>query len=99
MGSSCRGDVSIITHMWTDIDAQPIVNQTAPHQCVDFERVIEYSRDNSVDVFQENYIVHPKFGKLLRYVNSEHVLTSFGVGPSFPMGSSIKPFMEQHHHT
>ncbi|KAF9877258.1 hypothetical protein CkaCkLH20_05524 [Colletotrichum karsti] len=62
MGASCRGDVSIITHMWTDKDAQPIVNQTAPHQCVDFERVMEYSRDNTVDVYQDNYIVHPKFG-------------------------------------
>jgi hypothetical protein len=56
--------VSIITHMWTDIDSQPIVNQTAPHQCVDFSKVIDYSRDNTVDVFQENYIVHPKFGKI-----------------------------------
>ncbi|OAQ60133.1 hypothetical protein VFPPC_14787 [Pochonia chlamydosporia 170] len=62
MGATCRGDVSIITHMWTDIDAQPIVNQTAPHQCVDFSRVMDYSRRESVDVYQENYIVHPKFG-------------------------------------
>ncbi|KAH8591508.1 hypothetical protein B0O99DRAFT_550499 [Bisporella sp. PMI_857] len=62
MGATCRADVSIITHMWTDIDSQPIVNQTAPHQCVDFSKVIDYSRDNTVDVFQENYIVHPKFG-------------------------------------
>ncbi|KAJ0165766.1 hypothetical protein CTA2_10032 [Colletotrichum tanaceti] len=62
MGAACRGDISIITHMWTDIDAQPIVNQTAPHQCVDFDKVMEYSRDNTVDVYQEDYIVHPKFG-------------------------------------
>ncbi|KAK2616243.1 hypothetical protein QQS21_000878 [Conoideocrella luteorostrata] len=62
MGAQCRGDVSIITHMWTDIDAQPIVNQTAPHQCIDFDKVIDYSRKESVDVYQENYIVHPKFG-------------------------------------
>ncbi|KAH9225908.1 hypothetical protein K456DRAFT_1743165 [Colletotrichum gloeosporioides 23] len=62
MGAACRGDISIITHMWTDKDAQPIVNQTAPHQCVDFSKVMEYSRDNTVDVYQDNYIVHPKFG-------------------------------------
>ncbi|KAF3799187.1 hypothetical protein GCG54_00001226 [Colletotrichum gloeosporioides] len=62
MGAACRGDISIITHMWTDKDAQPIVNQTAPHQCVDFNKVMEYSRDNAVDVYQDNYIVHPKFG-------------------------------------
>ncbi|TDZ48275.1 H/ACA ribonucleoprotein complex subunit NOP10 [Colletotrichum trifolii] len=61
MGAACRGDVSIITHMWTDKDSQPIVNQTAPHQCVDFDKVMDYSRDQSVDVYQENYIVHPKF--------------------------------------
>ncbi|KAK4095611.1 hypothetical protein Purlil1_407 [Purpureocillium lilacinum] len=62
MGATCRGDPSIITHMWTDINALPIVNQTAPHQCVDFKKVMEYSQQNSVDVYQENYIVHPKFG-------------------------------------
>ncbi|KAH0440761.1 hypothetical protein CcaCcLH18_02431 [Colletotrichum camelliae] len=62
MGAACRGDISIITHMWTDKDAQPIVNQTAPHECVDFNKVMEYSRDNAVDVYQDNYIVHPKFG-------------------------------------
>ncbi|KAF4809384.1 hypothetical protein CGCSCA5_v011466 [Colletotrichum siamense] len=62
MGAACRGDISIITHMWTDKDAQPIVNQTAPHQCVDFNQVMDYSRDNAVDVYQDNYIVHPKFG-------------------------------------
>jgi len=63
MGATCRGDPSIITHMWTDINALPIVNQTAPHQCVDFKKVMEYSQQNSVDVYQENYIVHPKFGE------------------------------------
>lgn len=66
MGAACRGDISIITHMWTDKDAQPIVNQTAPHQCVDFSKVMEYSRDNTVDVYQDNYIVHPKFGQWKR---------------------------------
>lgn len=64
MGVTCRADVSVITHMWTDRDSQPIVNQTAPHQCVDFSQVIDYSRKHTVDVFQDNYIVHPKFGKL-----------------------------------
>lgn len=63
MGAACRGDVSIITHMWTDKNSQPIVNQTAPHQCVDFEKVMQYSKEQTVDVYQDNYIVHPKFGK------------------------------------
>lgn len=65
MGAACRGDISIITHMWTNIDAKPIVNQTAPHQCIDFDKVMDYSRDNTVDVYQDNYIVHPKFGELI----------------------------------
>ncbi|KAF6807350.1 hypothetical protein CSOJ01_08235 [Colletotrichum sojae] len=62
MGAACRGDVSIITHMWTDKNSQPIVNQTAPHQCIDFEKVMQYSKEQTVDVYQDNYIVHPKFG-------------------------------------
>lgn len=96
MGATCRGDVSIITHMWTDINAQPIVNQTAPHQCVDFSKVMDYSRKESVDVYQENYIVHPKFGKSHRtgLGNQGWQLTTSS-GPTFPKGHGIKPFKEQ----
>ena len=57
MGVTCRGDVTVITHMWTDRDSQPLVNQTAPHQCVDFNKVVEFSKEHVVDVFQPNYIV------------------------------------------
>lgn len=75
MSATCRGDVSIITHMWTDVNALPIVNQNAPHQCIDFNKVMDYSRDNSVDVYQENYIIHPKFGKSTKpYLLYLHVL-------------------------
>ncbi|OHW94993.1 hypothetical protein CSPAE12_06366 [Colletotrichum incanum] len=80
MGAACRGDISIITHMWTDIDARPIVNQTAPHQCVDFSKVMEYSRDNTVDVYQENYIVHPKFGPSFPKGNSIKPFKNQGMG-------------------
>ena len=63
MGTTCRGDVNVITHMWTDVDARPLVNMTSSHQCVNFDGVMEYAREHSVDVFQENYIMHPKFGR------------------------------------
>lgn len=81
MGATCRGDVSIITHMWTDINALPIVNQNAPHQCIDFDKVMEYSKDNTVDVYQENYIVHPKFGSCAAFAyrgaNTNEVTRTF----------------------
>ncbi|OHF01977.1 hypothetical protein CORC01_02855 [Colletotrichum orchidophilum] len=80
MGAACRGDISIITHMWTDIDAHPIVNQTAPHQCVDFDKVMEYSRINTVDVYQDNYIVHPKFGPSFPKGNSIKPFKDQGMG-------------------
>ncbi|KAK7452284.1 hypothetical protein Landi51_04172 [Colletotrichum acutatum] len=80
MGAACRGDISIITHMWTDIDAKPIVNQTAPHQCIDFDKVMDYSRDNAVDVYQDNYIVHPKFGPSFPKGNSIKPFKEQGMG-------------------
>ncbi|KAK1637997.1 hypothetical protein BDP81DRAFT_426307 [Colletotrichum phormii] len=80
MGAACRGDISIITHMWTDIDAKPIVNQTAPHQCIDFNKVMDYSRDNTVDVYQDNYIVHPKFGPSFPKGNSIKPFKEQGMG-------------------
>ncbi|KAL4404800.1 hypothetical protein CABS03_14595 [Colletotrichum abscissum] len=80
MGAACRGDISIITHMWTDIDAKPIVNQTAPHQCIDFDKVMDYSRDNTVDVYKDNYIVHPKFGPSFPKGNSIKPFKEQGMG-------------------
>lgn len=61
----CRGDVSVLTHRWVDGDSLPHVNQSAPHQCINWDRVMEYAKSVSVNVFLENYIVNPKTGKTL----------------------------------
>lgn len=62
MGAMCRGDVSLINHRWKEGSPYPNVDQHAPHQCVDWDSVMEYSASMAVDVYQENYIINPNTG-------------------------------------
>jgi hypothetical protein len=39
------------------------VNDTAPHQCVNFQHLYNWARDHSVDrMFEEGYLMHPTLG-------------------------------------
>ncbi|KAH7018128.1 uncharacterized protein B0I36DRAFT_335351 [Microdochium trichocladiopsis] len=62
MSAMCRGDVSLINHRWKEDSPYPNVDQRAPHQCVDWDAVMDYSASMAVDVYQEHYIVNPKTG-------------------------------------
>ena len=62
MSAMCRGDVSIINHRWKEGSPYPNVDQRAPHQCVYWDAVMDYSASMAVDVYQEHYIVNPHTG-------------------------------------
>ncbi|KAI1861752.1 uncharacterized protein JN550_010692 [Neoarthrinium moseri] len=62
MSAMCHGDVSVLTHRWVDGDLLPHVNQSAPHQCVDWNQVMDFAASVSVDVFRKDYIVNPETG-------------------------------------
>ncbi|KAH6640028.1 hypothetical protein BKA67DRAFT_528553 [Truncatella angustata] len=63
MSAMCRGDVSVLTHRWVDGDLLPHVNQSSPHQCVDWSQVMDFAESASVDVFRKDYIINPETGK------------------------------------
>ncbi|KAH8200529.1 hypothetical protein TruAng_005306 [Truncatella angustata] len=62
MSAMCRGDVSVLTHRWVDGDLLPHVNQSSPHQCVDWSQVMDFAESASVDVFRKDYIINPETG-------------------------------------
>ncbi|KAH8912451.1 hypothetical protein BR93DRAFT_78849 [Coniochaeta sp. PMI_546] len=62
MSAMCRGDVSVLTHRWVDGALRPDHNQSAPHQCVDWNQVMNFGKSASVNVFRETYIVNPQTG-------------------------------------
>ncbi|KAI1506683.1 hypothetical protein F5X99DRAFT_404041 [Biscogniauxia marginata] len=58
----CQGDTTILTMKWAEYGALPIGNLTTPHECVNWDRLVEGAATMSVDVFANGMLTHPKFG-------------------------------------
>ncbi|OAQ84703.1 peptidase family M28 family [Purpureocillium lilacinum] len=56
----CQGDTTVLTMKWEEGGARPIGNLTSPHECVNWDRLMEWVVPNSVDVFADGVLVHPK---------------------------------------
>lgn len=59
----CEGDTTILTMKWDMKKPLPIPNMASPHECVNWDRLMDWVKPNSVDIFAENMFVHPTFGK------------------------------------
>ncbi|GAW19417.1 hypothetical protein ANO14919_089040 [Xylariales sp. No.14919] len=58
----CQGDPMLVTMKWSKDGARPIGNLTSPHECVNWDRLMEWVEPHSVDVFEDGVLVHPKLG-------------------------------------
>ncbi|KAG8424316.1 hypothetical protein J3458_001119 [Metarhizium acridum] len=58
----CQGDTTVLTMKWDAKGARPIGNLSSPHECVNWDRLMEWVVPNSVDVFADGMLVHPTFG-------------------------------------
>lgn len=58
----CQGDTTIFTMKWHDVVAPPVGNLSSPHECVNWDRLMEWVVPNSVNVFADGVLVHPSFG-------------------------------------
>lgn len=67
----CQGDTTVLTMKWDEKGARPIGNLSSPHECVNWDRLMEWVVPNSVDVFADGMLVHPTFGM--------HIAASFRV--------------------
>ncbi|MCJ1235864.1 hypothetical protein MMC14_003837 [Varicellaria rhodocarpa] len=47
---------------WGKHGPLPISNFTSPHECVNWDRLMEWVEPRSFDAFEEGMLVHPKFG-------------------------------------
>jgi len=63
----CQGDPTILTMKWSDTGLRPIGNLTNPHECVNWDRLMEWVVPNSRDVFQNGMLVHLTRGKIYWY--------------------------------
>ncbi|KAI0205235.1 hypothetical protein F4808DRAFT_456233 [Astrocystis sublimbata] len=74
----CQGDPTILTMKWGLISPLPIGNLTSPHECVNWEKLMEWVQPNSIDVFQDGMLVHPQNGPI--FVNGDFAAKSIENG-------------------
>ena len=61
----CNADSTPLTMIWFDNSILPGGNRTGPHECVNFERLLEGMDEIKVDPFEPGLLVHPKFGPVV----------------------------------
>ena len=59
----CRGDVSLVTFDWVPSTRLPLANFSRPHECANFEKINQWSREHAVDAFEPGLLHHPVLGK------------------------------------
>ena len=58
----CRADPMVITMRWGHSQPVPLANFSNPHECVDWEKFTGWAKGRHVNVFQEDYLMHPGLG-------------------------------------
>ncbi|KAI8308355.1 hypothetical protein K4K59_010182 [Colletotrichum sp. SAR11_240] len=59
-------DTTLITMKWNSTGLRPIGNLTSPHECVNWDRLMEWVVPNSFDALADGMLVHPTFGPVFR---------------------------------
>lgn len=59
----CKADTALMTYQWLPDFPAPWPNFGIEHECVDWERIDDWSKKRSIDVFDPQFLAHPKFGK------------------------------------
>lgn len=58
----CRGDIALVPMHWQSSSPKPIADFSAPHKCVDWEALMEWSKPRFLDILRPNYLKHPVLG-------------------------------------
>lgn len=61
-GLQCQGDITLLTMRWGKYQAVPLGNFSAPHECVNWDSLQDWSKERSLDMFAEGMLVHPIYG-------------------------------------
>ncbi|XWW97684.1 hypothetical protein V2A60_005670 [Cordyceps javanica] len=57
----CLADIGIITYQWSDDDVVPVANSTT-HQCANWGKLDQWTRQRSVDMMKPGWLIHPTKG-------------------------------------
>ncbi|UPX18773.1 uncharacterized protein EKO05_0009064 [Ascochyta rabiei] len=61
MSAMCHGDIGLITYEWHDNSLIPVANATS-HQCVNWDKLDRWTKENTVDMMKPGWLVHPTKG-------------------------------------
>ena len=54
----CHGDVGMVTYRWANTSRKPQAAATA-HQCTDWDLLVEWTNERTIDMFKPGFLVHP----------------------------------------
>lgn len=58
----CQGDTTLIPVEWAPNGPYWVGNYSTPHQCVNWEGLMDWVRPRAFDANLDGLLVHPKFG-------------------------------------
>ena len=72
----CHADISLLTMRWGKTQPIPLANFSAPHECINWQSLDEWSQGRSVDVMRPGFLAHPTLGP--SFPNGRGVRTGVG---------------------
>ena len=96
----CHGDIGLITFEWSPTNRIPVANATT-HQCVNWNKLDQWTKDRSVDMLKPGWLVHPTLGTWYTYLPSLSQVPNCGnrgllislvgwIGLAYPNGEGDK---------
>ncbi|KAH6712421.1 hypothetical protein BKA61DRAFT_485707, partial [Leptodontidium sp. MPI-SDFR-AT-0119] len=61
----CKVDTALMTYEWLPDFPGPWPNFGIQHECVNWEKIDNWSKERSIDIFDPKYLHHPKFGTFM----------------------------------
>lgn len=61
----CRGDISLVTFVWSPKDRLPLADLSRPHECVNFDALDKWSGEHRVNALAPGLLQHPTLGEPL----------------------------------
>jgi hypothetical protein len=58
----CHGDVGMVTYSWANFSRKPQAKATG-HQCVEWDSIVEWTKERAVNMFAPEFLVHPILGE------------------------------------
>ena len=60
-----KADTALMTYEWLPDFPGPWPNFGIQHECLNWEKIDNWSKERSIDIFEPKYLHHPKLGEFM----------------------------------